>query len=191
MSALEELAISIPYTRVLIDLKDKEQYKGVEAILNLIYRDPSRTLHMESKRGQAQVQYRMKTVISAAFHTLSVLLMVFAVIHLVNYMYTKLVSQRGTLDILNALGMTRKQAAGSFLCEYLFMLLSAFCAERFWRRCCAAWSEQVAAFLWQSVLPLQEAALILAALVLASLVCALVSVLRFGRRDQQQGVIRE
>lgn len=191
VSALEELAISIPYTRVLIDLKDKEQYKGVEAILNLIYRDPSRTLHMESKRGQAQVQYRMKTVISTAFHTLSVLLMVFAVIHLVNYMYTKLVSQRGTLDILSALGMTRKQAAGSFLCEYLFMLLSAFLCGTVLTAVLCSLIGASGSVLWQSVLPLQEAALILAALVLASLVCALVSVLRFGRRDQQQGVIRE
>lgn len=80
VGALETLNLSIPYTRVLIDLKDKEQYKGVEAVLNLIYRDPSRTLHMESKRNQAQVQYQMKVVISAASNTLSVLLIVFAFI---------------------------------------------------------------------------------------------------------------
>lgn len=191
VSALETLALSIPYTRVLIDLKDKNQYENVEAVLNLIDRDPSRTLHMESKRNQARVQYQMKIVISAASNTLSVLLIVFAVIHLANYMYTKLVSQRKTLDIMNSLGMTRRQAAGCFLCEYLFMLLSAFlCGAILAAALCSLIGES-GSVSWQGLLPLREAVLILAALVLASLVCALVSVLRFDRRGQQQGVIRE
>lgn len=128
----------------------------------------------------------MKVVISAASNTLSVLLIVFAFIHLANYMYTKLVSQRRTLDILNSLGMTRKQAAGCFLCEYLFMLLSAFLCETVLAAALCCLVGESGSVSWQGLLPLREAALILIALVLVSFVCALVSVLRFNRKDQAQ-----